>query len=103
MRIDIITERDELVIRRMVLEPGEAMFWHSDNCRRFSVVVRGDRLTIEYRDNGQREEFPVSAGLADWEEPQPRIHRAINTGAVTFEEVVTFYRDDANLEPQPRD
>jgi mannose-6-phosphate isomerase-like protein (cupin superfamily) len=102
MRVDIITERDELVIRRMVLEPGEAMFWHTDACRRFSVVVRGDRLTIEYQDNGQTEEVTVSPGMADWDQPQGRVHRAINTGIETFEEVVTFYREDAEQEPQPR-
>jgi len=102
MRIDVITERDELVIRRMVLEPGEAMFWHRDNCRRFSVVIRGDRLAIEYQDNGETEEFQVAAGLADWEEPQHRVHRAINVGSQSFEEVVTFYRDVPDQEPQPR-
>lgn len=102
MRIDMITERDELVIRRMVLDPGEAMFWHTDTCRRFTVVVRGERLAIEYRDNGERVEVSVPPGLADWDAPEPRVHRAVNVGNVPFEEVVTFYRDDPNQEPQPK-
>ena len=102
MRIDLITERDELVIRRMVLEPGEAMFWHTDACRRFSVVVRGDELTIEYQHSGDRQSVSVVPGLADWDSPQPLAHRAVNTGAHTFEEVVTFYRDFPDQEPQPR-
>jgi oxalate decarboxylase/phosphoglucose isomerase-like protein (cupin superfamily) len=102
MRVDIITERNELVIRRTVLDPGEAMFWHSDACRRFSVVVRGDRLAIEYQDSGATEEFSVHAGLADWDEPEVRVHRAINVGTEPFEEVVTFYRDHPEQEPQPK-
>jgi hypothetical protein len=47
MKFELITNRNELVIRRLVLEPGEPMFWHKDNCNRFSVVVRGSRLAIE--------------------------------------------------------
>jgi len=102
MRVEVITERSDLVIRRLVLDPGESMFWHTDSCHRFSVVVRGERLAIEYRDSGAREEFDVTPGEADWNAPEPRAHRAINVGAVPFEEVVTFYRAAADIDPQPR-
>jgi len=30
------------------------MPWHTDSCHRFSVVVRGERLRIEFRDTGER-------------------------------------------------
>ena len=102
MLTELITERDSLIVRRLVLEPGEAMFWHTDNCHRFTVVVRGERLSIEFQDSDEVHEFEVCAGQADWDTPEDRVHRAINTGAATFEEVVTFYRDNALVEPQPR-
>lgn len=102
MRVETITELDDLVIRRMELAPGEAMFWHKDSCRRFSVVVQGARLAIEYQDNGEVVEFDVSTGTAEWDDPQPRVHRAINRSQNTYEEVVTFFRSSADVEPQPR-
>ncbi len=101
MHLEIISERDNLVIRRMVLAPGEAMFWHTDSCERFSVVVRGKRLAIEYA-SGERQEFDVEPGQADWDQPEPRAHRAVNVGAEPFEEVVTFYRTNAGVDVQPR-
>ena len=102
MTPESITERDDLVIRRLILQPGEAMYWHIDTCHRFTVVVRGERLAIEYLDGGEAEEFDVRPGLADWDAPQARVHRAVNTGSTAYEEVVTFYRDNADVEPQPR-
>lgn len=102
MRIDVITEQDDLLIRRMTLEPGEAMHWHSDACRRFTVVVRGEQLCIQYQDNDERVHVPVHPGLAEWDEPERRVHRAINTGSEPFEEVVTFYLDRPDQDPQPR-
>jgi hypothetical protein len=101
MRVEVLTERDDLVIRRLVLEPGDAMPWHTDACRRFSVVVRGDALTIEYRASGERVAVDVHPGLAGWDEPDARVHRGVNTGAVPYEEVVTFFLDPPGIEPQP--
>jgi hypothetical protein len=101
MRVEIITRRDDLLIRRLVLEPGEAMPWHTDTCHRFSVVVRGDALSIEYRDTGERTALAVRPGMADWDEPEPRLHRAVNTGSGVFEEVVTFFLDRPQQDPQP--
>ena len=45
---EFITRRDDLVIRRLVLAAGEPMRWHTDVCDRFTVVVRGEQLTIEF-------------------------------------------------------
>jgi len=101
MKVELITRREDLVIRRLVLEPGEAMFWHKDNCHRFTVVVRGSRLAIEFRDSSKIVEVVVSPGAADWDTPEERVHRAINTGTETYEEVVTFYRTSSEVDPQP--
>ena len=101
MKVEIITERNDLVIRRMVLDPGEAMFWHKDNCNRFSVVVRGSRLRIEFERSKQILDLDVFPGMADWDVPEQRVHRAINTGSDTYEEVVTFYRSSSEVDPQP--
>jgi hypothetical protein len=101
MRTEIITRRDDLIIRRAILAPGEATPWHRDLVHRFTVVVRGDRLAIEFRHGGEREAFDVHAGMADWDAPELRVHRAVNVGAETFEEVVTFFLEDGMRDPQP--
>jgi oxalate decarboxylase/phosphoglucose isomerase-like protein (cupin superfamily) len=101
METEVITERDGLVIRRARLEPGQTTPWHIDTCHRFTVVVSGSRLAIEFKDNGDVEEFDVHPGMADWDVPEARIHRAINKGHERFEEVVTFFRGDAAVDPQP--
>ena len=101
MRTKIITRRDDFVIRRLILEPGEAMSWHTDPCHRFSVVVRGDQLGIEFRDTGETLTFPVDPGVAEWDKPEARVHRGVNVGTTTYEEVVTFYLDRPGMDPQP--
>ena len=101
MQTEIITKRDDMIIRRAILAPGEATPWHTDLVQRFTVVVRGDRLAIEFRDGGERDEFEVRPGMADWDAPEHRVHRAINVGEVTFEEVVTFFLQDDVRDPQP--
>ena len=79
MRTETITERDDLVIRRLVLEPGEAMPWRTDPCRRFTVVIRGDLL----------------------HKPEPQAHRGVNAGTTPYEEVVVFFLDRPGIVPQP--
>jgi len=101
MKIEVITENNEMVIRRMVLDPDEAMDWHKDLCRSFTVVVSGSRLAIEYRDSEESITINVHPGLADWDGPEPRVHRAINKGLEPYEEIVTFYRDTPDINPQP--
>jgi hypothetical protein len=98
---ETITERDDLLIRRMILAPGESGPWHVDVCYRFTVVVRGCRLTIEYKGSAAAVDVEVHPGLADWDAPEPRAHRAVNTGENVYEEIVTFYRSEAGIDPQP--
>ena len=102
-RDSVITDRDDLLIRRQILDPGEATPWHTDLCHRFTVVVSGDELTIEFREGVAALVATVAPGMADWEAPEPRVHRAVNTGTVRFEEVVTFYREHPGQNPQPED
>jgi quercetin dioxygenase-like cupin family protein len=85
----------------MTLQPGEATPWHVDRCHRFTVVVRGERITIEYRGSPATVDVPVEPGQAEWDEPEDAVHRAVNTGDTPFEEVVTFYRAAADEDPQP--
>ena len=105
MKTETITERDDLLIRRMVLQPGESMYWHTDLSHRFTVVVRGTSIGIEYADGKAKAEAPVVVavhpGMADWDVPEPRVHRATNLGSGIYEEVVTFFRDSGTVEPQP--
>src|SRR6266498_3502447 len=101
MKSETITQRNDLIIRRHILEPGEALPWHTDRCHRFTVVVSGEALRIEYRDSDEVENFPVHPGLADWDAPQPKVHRGINTGTVPYEEVIMFFIDEPGMEPQP--
>ena len=101
MQVEIISQRPDLLIRRLVLEPGEAMPWHTDPCRRFSVVVRGDQLRIEYRDGGEALRVPVHPGLAEWDCPEARVHRGVNAGRQAYEEVVVFFLERPGMDPQP--
>ena len=101
MQTELITRRDDLLIRRLVLEPGEAMPWHTDACRRFTVIVRGERLRIEFRDSGEQVPVAVHPGMTDWDEPDPRVHRGINAGATPYEEIVTFFLPEPGADPQP--
>lgn len=101
MKSETITQRDDLIIRRHILDPGEALPWHTDLCQRFTVVVSGEALRIEYRDTGEVQTFPVHPGLADWDSPEPRVHRGVNAGTVPYEEVIVFFIDEPTMEPQP--
>lgn len=101
MKSETITQRADLIIRRHILEPGESLPWHTDLCHRFTVIVRGETLCIEYRDSGEIETFSVHPGLADWDAPEPKVHRGINAGTVPYEEVIIFFIDLPDMEPQP--
>ena len=39
MKSETITQREDLIIRRHILKPGEALPWHTDFCHRFSEVI----------------------------------------------------------------
>ncbi len=101
MAIEVLSRRDNMLIRRQTLAPGEATHWHVDRCHRFSVVVRGEKLALEYRDGSPIRAIDVHAGMADWDAPEPKMHRAVNIGAEPFEEIVTFLVDSPTMDPQP--
>ena len=77
------------------------MAWHRDPFHRMTVVVRGEALEIQFRDGGEPVRVPVSAGLADWDAPTDRVHRAVNVGAGAYEEVTIFFLDCEDAAPQP--
>jgi hypothetical protein len=39
--------------------------------------------------------------MCGWDEPEPKVHRGVNTGSVPYEEVIIFFLDDPDAEPQP--
>jgi hypothetical protein len=99
--IDVVLNRPDLAIRRLVLESGEASPWHVDPCRRFSIVLQGEQLTIEDRETGQRQVMQVQPGMTGWDESSTQVHRAINTGESAYEEFVVFLIDPAGIDYQP--
>jgi hypothetical protein len=101
MTSETISQEERLVVRRHVLRPGEATPWHTDTCRRLTVVVSGDALTIEFRNGAESVSVPVSAGMADWDDPDERVHRGVNSGASDYEEVVVFFLPAPGVDPQP--
>lgn len=96
-----LIERGNVLVRRQVLEVGEATPWHVDPHARVTVVVSGTALLIEYRDGGAADRVSVSPGQADWDEPTLRPHRAVNLGPDRYEEVTTFFLDAPGADPQP--
>lgn len=68
-----------------------------------TVVLKGDVLNIEFRDGGETQQWKVTVGEVDWIEPSDRVHRAVNVGKEVFEEVVTFFLDRPDAEPQLED
>jgi hypothetical protein len=98
---ETLSRRGTTLVRRLVLEPGETTAWHSDPYHRFTVVVRGDALAIEYRDTSEVQRIAVSSGLADWDAPTERVHRGVNVGNTTYEEIAMFFLDRPDDIPQP--
>jgi hypothetical protein len=98
---ETIIQRGTTLVRRLVLEPGDATAWHVDRCHRVTVIVRGTALAIEYRDGGGAQRVEVAAGQADWDGPSDRVHRAVNVGGVTYEEVTVFFLESPDVMPQP--
>jgi len=99
----VLHHRGNYLVRRQKLLPGEASPWHRDPYHRVTVVLSGDLLSIEFRDGSEPVQWTVAMGEVDWSEPSDRVHRAVNVGKETFEEVVTFFLDRPDAEPQPED
>jgi len=98
---ETLTQRGTTLVRRLVLEPGEATPWHIDPYLRLTVIVRGEALAIEYRDERGTERFEVASGRADWDAPTDQVHRAVNVGGGTYEEVTIIFLDRPDAIPQP--
>ena len=96
-----LIRRGTVLVRRLRLEPGEAMPWHRDPFHRVSVVLEGETLAIEARDGTELARFEVRPGQVDWDEPSDRIHRGVNVGATPYEEVTVFLLDGPDAAPQP--
>lgn len=92
---------DMVLVRRMRLDPGEAMHWHTDPFHRVTVVLAGERLAIEARDGSELARFEVTAGQVDWDEPSERVHRGVNVGSLPYEEVTVFFLDRPDAVAQP--
>jgi hypothetical protein len=102
MSEELLYERGNVLVRRMILEPGESSEWHIDTCERVSVVISGDRLGVEFRDGRESHEFDVLAGQVDWDEPTSAVHRVTNIGRRRYEEVVSFFLSESGQNPQPK-
>jgi quercetin dioxygenase-like cupin family protein len=98
---ETISSRGTTVVKRLILEPGEATAWHYDPFHRVTVIVRGDALAIEYHDGAASQHISVAAGQVDWDVPTERRHRAVNVGATTYEEVAIFFLDRPDAIAQP--
>jgi len=99
----VLHHRGNYLVRRLRLAPGQATPWHRDPFHRVTVVLSGDRLDIEFRDGGETLGWEITVGEVDWSEPSERVHRAVNTGKETYEEVVTFFLDRPEAVPQPEE
>jgi quercetin dioxygenase-like cupin family protein len=99
----VLHHRENFLVRRQWLAPGEATPWHRDPFHRVTVVLSGDLLRIEFRDGGEPLPWKTTVGEVDWSEPSDRVHRAVNVGQEIFEEVVTFFLDRPDADPQPED
>ena len=98
---ETLHHRGTTLVRRLYLEPGEATRWHVDPFHRVSVVLRGEVLAIEFRNDRPAVQVRVSPGQVDWDEPGDHIHRAMNIGAVPYEEVTVFFLAHHDDVPQP--
>jgi oxalate decarboxylase/phosphoglucose isomerase-like protein (cupin superfamily) len=96
-----LIRRGTILVRRLRLEPGEAMHWHRDPFHRVTVVLAGVALAIQARDGSELARFEVTPGQVVWDEPSDRVHRGVNVGSVPYEEVTVFVLDRPDAVPQP--
>jgi hypothetical protein len=102
MSEQVLFERGHIVVRRQLLEIGEATPWHIDPCERVTVVLSGEALAIEYRDGGTADRVTVSPGQTDWDEPSLRSHRAVNIGSTPYEEITVMFVNVPDADRQPK-
>lgn len=97
---EILHERGTTLVRRLRIEPGEAMPWHRTPYPHVSVVLSGDALAIEF-EGGAVQHVVVAARQVDWGEPELRRHRGVNVGTQPYEEVTVFLLDRPGATPEP--
>ena len=90
-------------VHRLTLSPGEAMPWHRDPHPRVAVVIEGDLLEFEFRDSDERIPVEIHPGQTDWEKPSSRVHRAINIGKKTYQQITIYLLDRPDAIPQPHE
>jgi quercetin dioxygenase-like cupin family protein len=98
---ETLHHRGTVLVRRLLLEPGEATRWHRDPFHRVTVVLTGEVLVIEFRNGRRKESIKVVSGQVNWDEPSDRPHRAINVGTTPYEEIATFFLTQVDDVPQP--
>lgn len=96
-----LLQRGKVLVRRLVLAPGESTRWHVDRCHRVSVVLAGDVLEIEFRDGSPNHQVRVESGQVDWDEPTDHPHRAVNVGNKPYEEIAVFFLNHPDDVAQP--
>jgi quercetin dioxygenase-like cupin family protein len=99
MADEILFHHGTMMVRRLRLAPGEVMPWHRDH--RVAIVLSGDLLSIEYRDDAETLRVEITPGQVEWEEPSARVHRAVNLGKQPYEPVTIFLLDRPDAVPQP--
>jgi hypothetical protein len=100
MREEALFERGTTLVRRLRMDPGEAMRWHVDPYNRVTVVLHGDALELQFRHDAEKVQVDVVPGEVGWDEPTARPHRAVNAGGV-YEDVTVFFLDREGAPYQP--
>src|SRR5439155_10537485 len=58
----VLHHRGNYLVRRQRLAPEEATPWHRDPFHRLTVVLSGDLLKIEFRDDGETQAWKIIVG-----------------------------------------
>jgi quercetin dioxygenase-like cupin family protein len=98
---ETLHHRGTILVRRLLLTPGEATRWHRNPFHCVTVVLNGDALAIEFRDGSPKQQIRVIPGQVDWYEPSDRTHRAINIGDAAYEDITVFFLTQPPDIPQP--
>lgn len=101
MIAETLHHRGTILVRRTRLAPGESTPWHRDPFHRVTVVLAGEALRIEFQDGGPGEDVAIGPGQVDWDEPTERIHRGVNVGSESYEEITIYLLDRPDADPQP--
>lgn len=103
LKDEVLIRRDNTLVRRLHLAPGEAMPWHRDPFHRVTVILQGSAIAIEFRDGTEGQQFDVIPGQVDWDEPTDQVHRGVNVGDEPYEEITVFFLEHPNDVPQPKE